>query len=124
LTIHRNNFCILGIEAKSVEPDSKNVLKKVEDASEQLAKRNSLLTRLHSNILTSDWTYVRAVALPMIPSLESWEQEQPALHQIVCDYCHQFILDLAKLNDSLADWIDFIIKSSPKAPFPVDEQYV
>jgi hypothetical protein len=83
------------------------VLKKVEEACEQLAIRNRLVARLHGTILTSDWTYVRAVAPLMIPALEDWEKEQKVLHQVMCNYCRQFVLDQKKLND-LSGWLQFL----------------
>jgi hypothetical protein len=97
------------------------VLKKVQEACEQLAKRNLVHAKLHRDILTSDWSYVRAVALPMIPNLEGWEKAQPKLHQVMCSYCRQFVLDQKKFDD-LAGWLSFLKRQSPIV-YPADEQY-
>jgi hypothetical protein len=57
----------------------------------------------------------------MIPNLEGWEKAQPKLHQVMCSYCRQFVLDQKKFDD-LAGWLSFLKRQSPIV-YPADEQY-
>ena len=106
---------------KSVEPDSDHVQQKLKTAAGQTGRRNLLLGRLHADILTSDWTYVRAVALPMLPSLEQWEKTKNT-HLDSCHSCRQFVLDQDQLK-GLVGWLDRLMGPVVLPQFPVDEQY-
>jgi hypothetical protein len=110
----------LDFEVKSVEHATKNLPQKLKGAASQMANRNAVLKRFHSDISDSNWTYVRALVLPLISSLKSWEKRWSSRLK-VCDNCRRFILDRSKLKD-LDSWFKMLTKMQPKS-FPVDHQY-
>ena len=113
-------FSLPDIEVKSADHATKNVHQKIKEAANQTKRRNELLGKLHADILLSDWTYVRALALPMLSSWETWEKEKsPQL--LICRNCRNFILDQARLND-LAGWLNWLMNQRPHN-FPVNTQY-
>lgn len=109
---------IIDIEVKSADNDTKNVDSKLKEASRQTGRRNRLLGLMHADILSSDWSYVRAIALPLVPSLEEWEKIQSLEKNqkiksssgvMGCHNCRQFILDQTLL-DSPGDWLAWVTK--------------
>jgi hypothetical protein len=67
-----------------------NFQNQIKEAAKQVRHVNEVLGRLHSNLLTGDWTYVRTLALPMVPASEI--DKLPA-NQKLCDNCRKFVLD-------------------------------
>ncbi|MFO0005941.1 MAG: hypothetical protein ACK559_32930, partial [bacterium] len=90
---------IMNIEVKANDNscDKSNVLKNIREAAEQTVERQECLKRQHRDILDHDWTYVRAVALPLIRSCKNLPRSQ------VCKSCSDFILDRDRL-ENLGKW--------------------
>jgi hypothetical protein len=104
---------------KSAEDTTKNVHQKLKEAALQMARRSQVLKRFHEDILDSNWSYVRVLALPLI---SSWEDHQSSRSRLeVCRYCRRFILDVSS-HDNLHAWFKKLIAMQPKH-FPVDHQY-
>jgi hypothetical protein len=70
----------------------------------------------HQDILSSDWTFVSAVATPMSTYPEK---------KTDCDYCRRFILDqdTMKSTEKLQQWLDMITRLAPRRDFVVDHEY-
>jgi hypothetical protein len=105
------------IEVKSAE----HSINKLKEAAGQTARRNHLLGRLHADILQSNWSYVRAVALPMIV-VEDAEKGQSSRNPKPCTNCRRFILDKSCLQD-IPGWMAWLLGHQKEFSFPVDQQY-
>ena len=102
---------------KSAENATLNVDQKLKEAASQTKRRNQLLSKLHEDILPSDWSYVRALALPLVPSYKAWKENkkdknqnnnkknQPELQ--VCDNCRSYILDRNRL-ELVPQWLEAV----------------
>jgi hypothetical protein len=70
----------------------------------------------HQDILSSDWTFVSAVATPMSKYPEK---------KTDCDYCRRFILDQGTLRstEKLKQWLDMVTSLAPRKDFEVHHEY-
>jgi hypothetical protein len=70
----------------------------------------------HQDILSSDWTFVSAVATPLSTFPEK---------KTDCDYCRRFILDqdTMRSTEKLKQWLDMVTRLAPKRDFIVDHEY-
>jgi hypothetical protein len=70
----------------------------------------------HQDILSSDWTFVSAVATPMSTYPEK---------KTDCDYCRRFILDqdTMRSTEKLQQWLDMITRLAPRQDFEVHHEY-
>jgi hypothetical protein len=108
---------IIEIEVKSVRDESQAVVRRrLTEAAEKMAVRNEVFRKQHRDILPTEWTYVRAVALPM---LSSWK-DFPNLQ--VCDMCSEFVLDQNRLKN-MENWLRWVKGQGHQVPTPVDDQY-
>jgi len=101
-------------EAKRTE-DHTELREKVQEAGIQIAKRYSIFKDHHKDILSSDWTYLGAVALPMVKRLPEGISPDQRL----------FILDQTQLNDPqyMEGWFDQVTGLAAQNKFPVDFEY-
>jgi hypothetical protein len=91
-------------------------LELLRKAAKQTARRNKIFEEQHKEVLSSDWTYVRAVALPMVESLPGE----------ICDKCRRFVLCQNQLSSlkELQDWLDQVKNIAPSADLnDVDHEY-
>jgi len=110
-TSHR----IIDIEVKSTDAESENTGKDIQNAAQQTARRNKLFQKLHQDILSSEWTYIRAVALPLVSSLK----DIPSLK--ICTRCREYILDRGQLNSSLEAWMTTTRQQGHQASSTMDQ---
>ena len=68
----------------------------IKKGASQTKIHNRILGRLHADILGPEWTYVRTVAVPMVPTLDSGS---------LCLNCRTFVLDWKGLNNGVKDWL-------------------
>ena len=68
----------------------------IKKGASQTKIHNRILGRLHADILGPEWTYVRTVAVPMVPTLDPGS---------LCPNCRTFVLDWKGLNNGVKDWL-------------------
>jgi hypothetical protein len=97
------------IDAKSFKKQSKAVVK---DATEKASKRRKKFMKQHQDILSSDWTFVSALATPMsiktpAPGAKSTKKRKLTP---VCNNCPNFILDQNTISCTkmLQQWLDMV----------------
>jgi hypothetical protein len=101
------------IEVKSCKEISPSVIKA---AAKQSSKRKEKFMKQHQDILSSDWTFVSAVATPMSTYPEK---------RTNCNYCRRFILDQGTLSstEKLQQWLDMVTSLAPRQDFEVHHEY-
>ena len=113
-------YAFADLETKSSRM-AENIHRRIEKAASQVRRRARVLGQLHGDILLNNWTYVRAISLPMLSTQQIWNEDSQSQKVLqICSSCRQFILDRDKVND-LVGWIEGLTAARPV--YPMDEQY-
>ena len=95
----KDSKSIVDVEIKST-PDTrdKSLKNTLQKAAVQLKVANITFSSSHQDILTEEWSFVRAIAIPNITNkrLQLKLQNQES---ICCEHCLEFVLDEADLKD-------------------------
>ena len=101
IVVLKESKVILNIEIKSTTEEC-SLENSVSKAADQLMKRNNYFSSCHGEILNSDWSFLRAVALPYA-TLSAMDK--------FCSNCRSFILDSVVIKN-LSEWTGKYLKNN------------
>ena len=111
---------IIDLEVKSVKEGEATIEERIWNAAQQTAKRKLLLGQHHGDILSSNWTYWKALAFPRLHKLPEETQNK------VCADCLKYILyegDPLGSLEKFEDWFQRIADLAPRSNFHADHEY-